>query len=188
MSKQNSEKDGGNKPPLYTPEKFDSEQSVGYLMRLVINSMKAQIDQAMEPYDLTAMQWQPLYIIANGLATTSADLARRMQVDTGAVTRMVDRMEQKGLVERVRCQDDRRVVNLQVTDSGRKSAAVVPKAMCKVLNDHLHGFTADEAEALKGFLQRMLENGAEAGFACLPANKPSHSSSTSNTSKTGKRS
>ena len=158
-------------------------------MRLVINSMKAQIDQAMEPHELTAMQWQPLHIIANDLANTSADLARRMQVDTGAVTRMVDRMEQKGLVERVRCQEDRRVVNLQVTDSGRKAAAVIPKALCKVLNAHLKGFTQDEANALKGFLLRMLENGVDAGFASLPATQVSPISSTSTiTSKTGKRS
>ncbi|MGQ7844766.1 MarR family winged helix-turn-helix transcriptional regulator [Granulosicoccus sp. 3-233] len=193
MSKQSSEKNDGNSSPLFVPEQFDSEQSIGYLMRLVLNSMKSQIDQAMEPHDLTAMQWQPLYIIANGLATTSAEVARRMQVDTGAVTRMVDRMEQKGLVERVRCQQDRRVVNLQVTGLGRQSASVVPEALCKVLNDHLQGFSAEEADTLKGFLLRMLENGSAAGFASLPARHGGHSTSTpvstsSSSNKTGKRS
>ena len=152
-------KQGEGSPPLYSPETFDPDESVGFLMRRILHSMKSQIDEAMEPHDLTAMQWQPLYIIANGLGTTSAELARRMQMDTGAATRMVDRMEQKGLVERIRCEADRRVVNLRVTDSGRKSAAVIPKAMCAVLNDHLDGFTADEVDALKGFLRRMLENG-----------------------------
>jgi len=185
MSNKNKQKDADSGPPLFTPESFDSEQSIGYLMRLALNSMKAQIDEAMEPHDLTAMQWQPLYIIAMGLATTSAELARRMQVDTGAVTRMVDRMEQKGLIERIRCLDDRRVVNLQVTASGKQSAAVVPVALCKVLNDHLQGFTPDEADVLKGFLLRILENGAAGGFTCLPNTLKTQSS---NSSKTGKRS
>ncbi len=190
MSKQGED----DRPVLFSAEQFDSEQSIGYLMRLVLNSMKSQIDQAMEPHDLTAMQWQPLYIIANGLATTSAEVARRMQVDTGAVTRMVDRMEQKGLLERVRCLEDRRVVNLQVTESGRQSAAVVPEALCKVLNDHLRGFTVEEAEALKDFLLRMLENGAEAGFASPPASTghrsqtPSTNTNTNTTSTTSNNS
>lgn len=151
---------------FYTPENFVPGESIGYLMRLVLNSMQAQIEQAMEPHDLTAMQWQPLFILANGTARTSAELARRMQVDTGAVTRMVDRMEQKGLVERVRSVEDRRVVNLEVTAAGRESAQVIPKALCTVLNDHVEGFTPDEVVMLTGFLHRMLENG---GVEC-PAN------------------
>ncbi len=145
--------------PFYTPDNFVPDESIGYLMRLVLNSMQAQIELAMEPHDLTAMQWQPLFILANGTARTSAELARRMQVDTGAVTRMVDRMEQKGLLERVRSVEDRRVVNLEVTASGRESARVIPKALCAVLNDHIKGFTAEEAVMLTGFLHRMLSNG-----------------------------
>lgn len=171
---------------MFSPEDFEPSESIGYLMRLVISSMKAQIEKAMEPHELTAMQWQPLYMIAQGLATTPAELARRMQVDTGAVTRMVDRMEHKGLVERSRCQQDRRVVNLQITDSGREAASVVPGAMCAVLNDHLQGFTPEEVDTLTLLLQRMLANGANAGFASMPDTHPQHA--TSKASKVGKES
>ncbi|ASJ74712.1 MarR family winged helix-turn-helix transcriptional regulator [Granulosicoccus antarcticus] len=148
--------------PFYTPENFVPDEAIAYLMRRIINSIQSQIEQSMEPYDLTAMQWLPLFILDNGTASTSAELARRMQVDTGAVTRMVDRMEHKGLIRRVRSVEDRRVVNLEVTAAGRESARVIPEALCTVLNDHIRGFTSEEVVTLTGFLHRILLNG-EAG-------------------------
>ncbi len=103
------------------PEAFEPDESPGYLMHLALHSMQAQIERLMFDHDLTAMQWRPLYILSRGRAATAADLARLMQVDNGAVTRMLDRLEAKGLVARERSTTDRRVVKL-LADSGRSPA------------------------------------------------------------------
>lgn len=88
----------------------------------------------MVPHDLTAMQWQPLYMIAIGRANTAADLARQMQVDTGAVTRMLDRLQAKALVRRERSTADRRIVYLELTDTGANVPRRFPRccAMCSM--------------------------------------------------------
>ena len=74
------------------------------------------------------------------------------------MTRMIDRLEAKGLIRRVRSADDRRAVNLELTDEGK---AVIPKMRVKVvavLNRLLRGFTKSEARQLESYLQRMLAN------------------------------
>ena len=71
---------------------------------------------------------------------------------------MIDRLERKGLVRRVRSPEDRRVVNLALTEEGR---AVYPKLVASaaaVTNRSLRGITKAEAQQLERLLQRMLAN------------------------------
>lgn len=144
---------------LYIADQFDPRDSVNNLIRLALSSLQAQIDREMSPFDLTAMQWQPLYLIAMGRARTAADLAREMQVDTGATTRMIDRLAAKGLLTRERSTSDRRLVRLVLTPAGQDAAREVPAVLCRSLNSHLDGFSATELEQLKQMLTRMISNG-----------------------------
>ena len=75
------------------------------------------------------------------------------------MTRLLDRLEAKGLCRRVRDAQDRRVVQLELTPEGRAIAAEVPAALTEVMNALLAGFSREEFVMLKGFLQRMLANG-----------------------------
>jgi len=88
-----------------------------------------------------------------------AELARWLQIDAGAMTRLLDRLEKKQLCKRVRSTDDRRVVQVELTPQGRAAIAEVPAVLADVLNAHLAGFSKTEWLALKGYLERMLENG-----------------------------
>ena len=74
------------------------------------------------------------------------------------MTRMLDRLEAKGLCQRVRSSDDRRVVNLEITDAGREAAKVIPEVLSRVQNAYLAGFSVEEWETLKSYLRRMLDN------------------------------
>jgi DNA-binding MarR family transcriptional regulator len=152
-------KDSATKPPLYSGDDYIVDESVGYLIRQVYASMQTQIDAQMNPYDLTAMQWGPLMMLAKGKGDTAAALAREAGTDTGAMTRMLDRLEAKDLVRRARSQEDRRVVHLELTPEGQRIAQQIPYTLSEVLNHFLQGFTATELAALKGYLRRMRENG-----------------------------
>jgi DNA-binding MarR family transcriptional regulator len=76
------------------------------------------------------------------------------------MTRMIDRLEAKGLVKRTRCADDRRVVRIALSTTGREICDQMPAVIVKVLNRHLAGFDGEELELLKSFLRRMLANAA----------------------------
>jgi DNA-binding MarR family transcriptional regulator len=88
-----------------------------------------------------------------------AELARECQLDAGAMTRTLDRLEAKGLCRRERSDSDRRVVNINLTDAGRTAAAEIPHVLSRVQNANLSGFSTDEFETLKGYLRRILVNG-----------------------------
>ena len=95
------------------------------------------------------------------------------------MTRAIDRMEAKGLVQRNRSTTDRRVVQLALTDEGQRVAALVPPVLADVLNGHLSDFTHDEWLLLLRMLRRVLANGEVLRQqAQPPPSKPPPSTST----------
>lgn len=146
-------------PDFYRPETLQPHESVGYLLKRVLQSIVQQLDRELLPLDLTHAQWLPLFRLSRGECDTVAALAREQSLDPGAMTRALDRLEAKGLVRRVRSQQDRRVVKIELTDEGRAAAALVPPVLTAVLNAHLNGFRHDEWRTLIDLLQRMLANG-----------------------------
>ncbi len=155
-------------PPadFYRAEAYGVEESVGYLMRAVISSMTQSIEKHLEPHGLTHAQWAPLYKLRLGHVSTVAELARVTQSDPGAMTRLLDRLEAKGLCKRVRSTTDRRVVNLELTPEGMAASEKIPEALATVMNEHLAGFSKSEWQALKGYLVRMIDNGVPPRLDC----------------------
>ena len=93
-----------------------------------------------------------------GHASTVAELARACNLDAGAMTRMLDRLEAKGLYKRIRSETDRRVFNIALTDTWRTVAQGIPGVLCTVLNQHLTGLSVEEFSVFKSLLQRILAN------------------------------
>jgi DNA-binding MarR family transcriptional regulator len=133
--------------------------SVGQLMSSARASLLTSLDAELEPFGLNSTQFIVLKHLGEGAARTAADLCRLNRYDTGAMTRILDRLEEKGLVRRERGREDRRVVFLRLAPAGK---ALLPRLMAvgtRVLEVHLAGFGVHEVEALKGYLQRMIDNG-----------------------------
>lgn len=146
--------------PLSVEPAQDGLLQAGRLVKLVFTSLLRHVDARMQPMALTAMQWEPLLLLALGRADTVAGLARECRVDCGAMTRMLDRLEQKQLLQRQRSDIDRRVVNLRLTDKGRSVAEVIPRIVREELQRHLCDFSSQELHMLNGLLTRMVDNGS----------------------------
>jgi len=146
-------------PTFYSAATYRSEESVGYLMRRIMTAVGQAVDcQISDPDGPTYPQWIPLHKLEMGAATTVAELARECLLDAGAMTRLLDRLEAKGLCRRVRSLEDRRVVNIELTAEGRAAAQQVPEILSRVQNEHLAGFSEAEWEQLKSYLRRILDN------------------------------
>lgn len=148
----------GPPQPFYTSKNYLPEDSVGYLMRMVLTALSQDIERQLLPSGLTNAQWLPLFKLAIGKASTVAELARESHLDAGAMTRLLDRMEAKDLCRRVRSEVDRRVVNIELTPAGQVAASGIPQVLSQVQNDYLSGFSPEEFQTLKGFLRRLLDN------------------------------
>lgn len=145
---------------FYRPQGYVAQESVGYLMRRIVSEMAQAIDRRMVDDGLTNAQWMPLMKLSMGHADTVAELARVCETDAGAMTRMLDRLEAKGLCRRERSSEDRRVVNLHLTSEGEEAAKGIPVVLSQIQNECLAGFTADEWQTLKQLLRRVLDNAA----------------------------
>lgn len=142
---------------FYRAEGYKPDDSVGYLMRRILSLIAQGVERELEPKGLTNAQWVPLLKLYMGRASTAAELARQCELDAGSMTRLLDRLEAKQLCRRVRSSDDRRVVNLELTETGRIAAQEIPAILCRVQNAHLAGFTVEEWQVLKSYLRRILE-------------------------------
>jgi DNA-binding MarR family transcriptional regulator len=143
---------------FYRGDDYPIKDSIGYLTKQLRLAMERLVDDEMAEHDLTGVQWGPLLLIHQGLGTTAAEIARWACIDTGAVTRMLDRLEAKGLVKRSPCPNDRRVMQLKLTAEGERLCREIPFGLARVGNHLLRGFTREEFDTLKDSLRRMLAN------------------------------
>lgn len=140
----------------YSPENFSLTQSVGFSITKARNVLITEMDAALKELDITSQQMGILLSLARGLATTPFELSRLLGIDTGLMTRMLDKLETKGLLERSRSVEDRRVVNLTLTKEGAAVAAHVPEIAPVVLNRRLRKFSKTEFEELRRLLNKFL--------------------------------
>ena len=142
---------------------YDLGESVGYLISRVKSTMSNMVTQrAVAELGVTSQQASILFMVATGKCTLAAELAREYGIDASAVTRLVDRLEKRGLLKRVRSSEDRRAVRLALTPEGLAIAARMP-AIFRSVTEHLSaGFTPEEVGFLKSMLRRILSNSCEA--------------------------
>ncbi|SMG53703.1 MarR family winged helix-turn-helix transcriptional regulator [Paraburkholderia susongensis] len=140
----------------YTPKNFLLTDSVGFALTKARNLVASEMDVALKDLDITSPQMGILLSIRLGNATTPFELSKLLGIDTGLMTRLLDKLEDKGLVERSRSVDDRRVVNLTLTKEGQAIAAQIPQIAPKVLNARLRKFTKAEFEELRRLLNKFI--------------------------------
>lgn len=150
---------------IYETETFEPRKGLGHLLGrvrgelLVALDRELAADERLVALEVTAAQVIILGSLASGDGAKSAsDLCKGISYDAGAMTRMIDRLESKGLIRRSRSPEDRRLVYLELTDEGRATYPRMRVIGMTVLNRLLRGFSKSEARQLEGFLHRMLEN------------------------------
>ena len=140
---------------------FHSRGQEAYLALLrTADDMRRRVSLVLEPAGVTLQQYNVLRILrgagAEGLPTLA--IGERMIERTPGVTRLIDRMEERGWVERERCTEDRRRVWCKITQKGLRliepldaSVNAVDDLLEQVLDQH-------ELTALVGQLDRIREH------------------------------
>jgi DNA-binding MarR family transcriptional regulator len=142
----------------HTPaaEAFTARRSVGYLVRRAAQLINLRAERLFEGRELTLAQWISLCLVGNRLASTPSAVAGHLGHNTGATTRLLDQLEERGLLTRARETDDRRVVTLDLTGDGATAVAGLRPLMTSSWNEALDGFDPDEIETLTNLLARLV--------------------------------
>jgi DNA-binding MarR family transcriptional regulator len=149
---------------IYDSTNYQPRKSIGSLLGRVKVAMMAALDEELAadrrlaPLELSAAQFSVIASLAGEERKSASELCRGISYDAGAMTRMLDRLEGKGLIRRNRSPEDRRLVHLELTEEGRAAYPRMRELALGVANRFLRGFSKTEARQLEGLLGRMLEN------------------------------
>ena len=144
---------------FYEGDHYPACDSLGYLLKRAVSSIRAEADARLASHDLTSSRWAPLLVLSLRGSMSSQAMARELDVDPAAITRVLDHLEAREFVSRDRSSEDRRVVQVALTPTGSKAAKRLKGVIAEVFNDHLIGFTGDEWLLLLSLLRRLVANG-----------------------------
>ncbi|MDR5761214.1 MarR family transcriptional regulator [Caballeronia sp. LZ035] len=142
----------------YSHKNFTLTQSVGFAVNKARNLLVAELDAALKDLGITTQQMGILMSMRGGVTQTPFELSKLLGIDTGLMTRMLDKLEARQLLQRARSLEDRRVVNLTLTPEGEKIADELPHIAPAVLNKRLRKFTRAEFNELRRLLSKFLED------------------------------
>lgn len=141
----------------YDSKTFTTAASIGYLLRLAHTLTVECASDAFTDRDISFMQWIVLMKLREGAAMTASDLCRDMRHDTGALTRLLDQLEERGYIVRERSKEDRRVVQLQLTPAGRKQAVDLIPFAVERLNIAVGDFSKAEFNEFARLLNKLID-------------------------------
>ncbi len=135
-----------------------SPESLDHLLAQVCKLHHARAHALLEALGLYRGQPPVLFALweQEGLAHT--ELARRLRVTPATITKMIQRMEKAGFVERRPDPEDQRISRVYLTDAGRAIEPRVKQVWHTLESETFDGFTSDERILLRGFLLQVREN------------------------------
>ena len=104
---------------------------------------------------LTYAQVRALFILGAHEESTAGEIAEQARLSPGAVSGMLDELEQQGIVSRVRCADDRRRVLVSLTDAGRKELGERKRRWAERWEASMEGLDDGELEAAAEVMRRI---------------------------------
>ena len=141
-----------------------SGATLGLLFRQVRDAMWARMAEELDTlgHDLTFSQYMTLKKLADGTAGVT-DLARAVDLNPGAMTRLLDRLEAKGLISRVADAGDRRALNIHLTEAGLAIWQDINQCGMRVRERAMHGMSEAEREQLMRLVTQARDNLSPSG-------------------------
>ncbi|KZL17323.1 Multiple antibiotic resistance protein MarR [Pseudovibrio axinellae] len=137
-------------------EKISYLPSMGRLLHALSDAACALAEDYLRPYELSLAQWVVLSALWRQDGLSVSTLSEYSGKKTAALSRLLDRMESKGLVGRNTVEDDKRLVKIHLTPKGQELSHLID------MYQHVNGvllsdFSEDEKKQLMPMLERMLK-------------------------------
>jgi DNA-binding MarR family transcriptional regulator len=135
-------------------------EEVGLNLRVAVALLDSRFNKTIEAYGITAVQYNVLRILKGVYPEGHArcDIASRMVERASDITRIIDRLERQGLVERDRTNEDRRISITRITDKGIEILNKLNKIVEQEHKVHTKNLTEEECKQLSVLLEKLYEN------------------------------
>jgi MarR family transcriptional regulator, organic hydroperoxide resistance regulator len=131
----------------------DKVQSIEYLLRRICFSIKKKGRTILEEFNITPPQFDALQYLVNNGDMTISELSSKLFLAPSTITDLVDRMEKSGLVERIRSNEDRRLVKVRVLKEGFDLIDHVILLRCQFIKDATEELSLKEKEDFIKYLE-----------------------------------
>ena len=131
---------------------------LGFLIGDVSRLMRRRFDERARAIGVTRAQWRALTKLSRAEGINQGGLAEALEVEPITLCRMIDRLEEAGLVERRRDPSDRRAWRIFLTDKARPMIEQLNVVADGLFDDALAGLDEAEQQALFASLTRIREN------------------------------
>lgn len=113
-------------------------------MFLTSHAWRNALDRRLRPLGFSHSRWLLLLHLSRKDGSTHSELAQMMGIEPPTLVRMVDHMEQEGLLKRCASETDRRVKHLWLSDAGKRVAEEIRAHAAELRKEALGGLGADE--------------------------------------------
>jgi DNA-binding MarR family transcriptional regulator len=139
---------------------FKLDDSYGYLINLAAQRLKYELHQVFQArgYDITPEQWAVLNRLWEQDGLSQVELAERTFKDKPSTTRILNLLEQKGVVLRRRDAEDGRVMHVFLTKAGKDLKEKLIPCAEEVLVKSGQNLTKEEVSQFKQILRKILAN------------------------------
>ena len=123
--------------------------------------LMAKVMDVLKPYGLSATQYNVLRILrgAGAAGATCKDVASRMLTRDPDITRLMDRLEKRGLLTRDRAREDRRFVTIRLTGDGLDMVNELDGPVERLHRKQMRHMTRDQLRSLVGLLEEVRSGG-----------------------------
>jgi DNA-binding MarR family transcriptional regulator len=139
----------------YQVSTYRAHKSFGYLMKRAHSLMLDVMEPLLEERGFSFIQYVILAWLRDGLAVNPKDICSQYRHNSGALTRVIDQLAERGLLERMRRNRDRRKVELQLTPAGRETIEGLIPLVVDKLNLVLADFSSAEVEEFLRLLVKL---------------------------------
>lgn len=137
---------------------LEIKESVGYLISNTGRKLNYRLQQLFQEHDVTPEQWSLLAYLVEHDGITHKELALRIEKDPANITRLVDQLERKSLVNRIANPNDRRSQLLYLTNKGRASVDSLAPIEAAFIEQIINGLTEEEINAFKETIAKINKN------------------------------
>lgn len=143
---------------------------VGSMFHDIAHLIRLRIDEMLRPYDLTRLKWLAIGIVSDNEGLTQAGLAARLELKSAATGKLVDRLVERGMVERRHDPSDRRAYRLFATPKANRLLTELEPLGQEIRETVLRGLGEKELATLQSDLEKIKSNLAMAAVdTALPS-------------------
>jgi MarR family transcriptional regulator for hemolysin len=132
-----------------------SDSFIVTLVHEVAHMLRLDIDRRLKSHDLTRVQWLALQHIKRRPGLTQTELAGELNLGAASVGRLLDRLQDRAMVQRLPAPNDRRAVRLDLTDKARFTLEQLEQLPDQLHEDLTGGMSEVEVASLQKCLGKL---------------------------------